>query len=87
MLLEALASGVPVAAFPVAATRDVVAGAPVAVLNSDLRAACFEALQLSREECRDFALGLSWTASARSFLAHVGQVAKAPHGRLSHRAA
>ena len=87
VLLEALASCVPVAAFPAAATCDVVAGAPVAALNSDLRAACFEALQLSREKCRDFAFGMSWTASACSFVTHVGQAAKASRGRPSHPAA
>src|SRR5262249_15645499 len=38
--LEALASGVPIAAFPVAGPQDVVANHPVGVLSEDLRAAC-----------------------------------------------
>jgi glycosyltransferase involved in cell wall biosynthesis len=75
VLLEALASGVPVAAFPVAGPRDVLAGAPVAALDADLRAACLKALTLSREQCRAFALGKTWEASARSFLANVRRVA------------
>jgi glycosyltransferase involved in cell wall biosynthesis len=75
VLLEALASGVPVAAFPVAGPRDVLAGAPVAALDADLRAACLEALTISRAQCRAFALGKSWEASARSFLANVRRVA------------
>ena len=87
VLLEALASGLPVAAFPAPATRDVVAGAPVAALNADLHAACVEALQLSRETCRDFALGMSWTVSARSFLAHVAQAARVVPGGSLHLAA
>jgi glycosyltransferase involved in cell wall biosynthesis len=74
VLLEALASGVPVAAFPVAGPRDVVAGAPVAALDEDLRAACLQALTLSRERCREFALGKTWEASARCFLANVRRV-------------
>ena len=37
VLLEALASGLPIAGFPVAATRDVVGSAPVAVLDEDLQ--------------------------------------------------
>jgi glycosyltransferase involved in cell wall biosynthesis len=75
VLLEALASGVPVAAYPVQGPRDVVAGAPVAALDNDLRAACLTALTLSREQCRAFALGKTWEASARCFLANVRRVA------------
>ena len=68
------ASGVPVAAFPVSGPRDVVGDVPVAVLDQDLRAACLNALALSREECRAFALGKTWEASARCFLANVRRV-------------
>jgi glycosyltransferase involved in cell wall biosynthesis len=75
VLLEALASGVPVAAFPVSGPRDVVGDVPVAVLDQDLRAACINALTLSREECRAFALGETWEASARCFLCNVRRVA------------
>ena len=75
VLLEALASGVPVAAFPVPGPRDVVGDVSVAVLDQDLRAACLNALALSREECRAFALGKTWEASARCFLANVRRVA------------
>ena len=70
-MLEALACGTPVAGFPVAATRDIVGDAPVAVLDEDLRGACLKALALSREACRGFAERMSWEASARCFLAHV----------------
>lgn len=71
VLLEALACGTPVAGFPVAATRDVVGDAPVAALDEDLRAACLNALALSRPACRAFAQGMSWDESARCFLANV----------------
>jgi glycosyltransferase involved in cell wall biosynthesis len=77
VLLEALASGVPVAAFPAAAPRDVIGAAPVGVLDEDLQRACLEALECSREECRAFALGMSWEASARIFLGHVAEAMKA----------
>jgi len=40
VLLEALASGVPVAAFPVAGPRDLIGGSAVGALDRDLRAAC-----------------------------------------------
>jgi glycosyltransferase involved in cell wall biosynthesis len=70
VLLEALASGLPVAAFPVTGPRDVIGTAPVGVLNEDLRTACFEALQISPETCVEFAAAHTWQASARVFVEH-----------------
>jgi glycosyltransferase involved in cell wall biosynthesis len=72
--LEALASGVPIAAFPVAGPRDVVQNNPIGVLNNDLRAACMGALQISREACRAFALTRSWENSAKQFIGHMKQL-------------
>src|SRR5947208_13873320 len=63
--LEALASGVPVAAFPVPGPKDVVGSHPIGSLNEDLRAACLDALRISRESCREFARTRSWETSAR----------------------
>jgi glycosyltransferase involved in cell wall biosynthesis len=77
VLLEALASGVPVAAFPAAAPRDVIGDAPVGVLDNDLRRACLEALELDRVSCRDFAERLTWRACAQTFLDHVTEGARA----------
>jgi len=73
--LEALASGVPVAAFPVTGPRDVIGNNPIGVLNEDLRTACMQALWISRESCREFALRYSWENSARQFIAHARKVA------------
>jgi glycosyltransferase involved in cell wall biosynthesis len=72
--LEALACGVPVAAYPVPGPRDVVGQDPVGVLHEDLRAACMGALHVSRQACRAFALTRSWEASARQFIGHVNRV-------------
>ncbi len=83
VLLEALASGVPVAAFPAAAPRDVVGDAPVGALDEDLKRACYAALKLKREDCRAFALKMTWEASARSFLEHVTEAAKKGLPRLA----
>jgi glycosyltransferase involved in cell wall biosynthesis len=72
--LEALACGVPVAAFPVTGPADVIGSAPVGVLNNDLRVACLNALALSREACRRHALGYSWNTSARQFMSNLSHI-------------
>ncbi len=72
--LEALASGVPIAAFPVTGPQDVVAGHPIGVLDNDLRTACLGALKISREACRAFALTRSWEKSALQFIRHISQL-------------
>jgi glycosyltransferase involved in cell wall biosynthesis len=66
--LEALASGVPVAAYPVPGPLDVIANHPIGVLDEDLAAACLKALTISRVACRDFALTRSWQSSAGQFI-------------------
>ena len=70
VLLEALASGVPVAAFPVTGPRDVIGSAPVGVLSDDLREACLDALGIPSRACVGFAARHSWQASARVFVDH-----------------
>lgn len=72
--LEALASGVPVAAYPVPGPNDVIGDQPVGVLREDLREACLAALNIPREACRAFALTRSWETSARQFIGHVNKV-------------
>jgi glycosyltransferase involved in cell wall biosynthesis len=74
VLLEALASGLPVAAFPVTGPRDVIGDAPVGVLNDDLRVACLSALQISPQACLDFAAKHTWEASARAFVDNMADI-------------
>jgi glycosyltransferase involved in cell wall biosynthesis len=83
--LEALASGLPIAAFPVTGPKDVIADHPIGVLNEDLRAACISALDLKRETCRAFALNYSWENSTRQFIGHLQrlQSAKRAAGEMS----
>jgi glycosyltransferase involved in cell wall biosynthesis len=79
--LEALASGVPVAAFPVTGPRDVIGNHPIGVLDNDLRTACMQALWISRDACREFAVRYSWENSARQFISHASKVAVAAIGK------
>lgn len=73
VVLEALASGLPVAAYPVTGPKDILASAPhpVGVLNDDLHIACLEALQIDRSYCRPYAEEFSWQACAERFLSHL----------------
>jgi len=71
VVMEALASGVPVVAFPVTGPRDIIGDAPVGVLTEDLAGGVHEALKLSREACRAHALTFSWDECAKIFLDHL----------------
>jgi glycosyltransferase involved in cell wall biosynthesis len=78
VILEALASGLPVAAYPVPGPADVIGGSGVGVLDADLRTAALKALDIPREACRRFALAQSWEATARQFLTNVLAANAAP---------
>jgi len=71
VLLEALACGVPVAAYPVCGPKDVITDPAAGVLDADLQAAALKALTLDREAARAHALNYSWENSAREFVENV----------------
>ena len=68
VLLEALACGLPVAAFPVPGPLDVIGNSGVGHLDEDLEKACMAALNIPREHCRPYAERFSWNACALQFL-------------------
>lgn len=70
VVLEALASGLPVAAYPVTGPKDILQASPqpVGVLDEDLKAACLNALTINRSNCRPYAETFSWKACAERFL-------------------
>lgn len=78
VLLEALASGVPVAAYPVPGPLDVLDGTDVGVMDEDLGSAVRAALAISPERCREHALKFSWRASAEQFLNNLRPFDSAP---------
>jgi len=73
VILEALACGTPVAAFPVTGPKDVLVGATgvVGAVDTDLRAAALAALKADRAACRQNAERHGWRACAELFLSHL----------------
>jgi glycosyltransferase involved in cell wall biosynthesis len=69
VMLEALACGTPVAAFPVQGPIDVVGGSDAAALDTELRRAALRALRIDRSCCRAWAERFSWRAATEQFLA------------------
>ena len=67
VLLEALACGVPVAAYPVPGPLDVIGDSGVGVLDEDLGAAVRKALQISPGECRRYAQRFGWSTVTEQF--------------------
>jgi len=67
VLLEALASGLPVAAYPVMGPKDIITDPHVGALSEDLREAALKCLDLSKEAAREFALHFTWEASVQEF--------------------
>jgi glycosyltransferase involved in cell wall biosynthesis len=67
VMIEALACGTPVAAFPVPGPIDVLTP-ETGAMREDLTEAIAAALQLDREACAAYGQGFTWEASARQFL-------------------
>ncbi len=72
--VEALATGVPVAAYPVRGPLEILEGAPAGcgAMDEDLTKACIAALEhRNAQECRAWAERFSWEAGARQFVANL----------------
>lgn len=68
VMLEAMACGTPVAAYPVTGPLDVVEHGRTGWLDSDLGTACRRTLTLDRDACRQAALAKSWSRATRQLL-------------------
>ena len=71
VMLEGMACGLPVAAFPVVGPIDVVESGVTGILDPDLAAACRGALELDRGAARAFAETRSWQHSVDQFFANL----------------
>lgn len=74
VMLEALACGVPVAAFATTGPRDVIGASGAGILDHDLGAAARRALDIAPALCRDYALGFSWDRVVTEFLSFLQPV-------------
>ena len=71
VLLEALASGLPVAAYPVTGPLDVIGDSGAGALNENLSDAVEAAMTIDPGFCRAHALKFSWAGATAQFLDHV----------------
>ena len=78
VLLEALACGTPVAAYPVTGPIDVLGDGDAGAMSEDLREACLDALKIDRAAARAWAERFSWRAASEQFAAHLKPLSRAP---------
>ncbi len=78
VLLEAMACGLPVAAYPVTGPLDVIAESNAGAMHEDLRTACLRALQLKREDAAAHAQKFSWRAATEQFVGHLHPRTRTP---------
>jgi len=71
VMLEALACGTPVAAYPVLGPIDVIGHSGAGALHEDLGVACMRALDISRQKARAYAEQFSWQTSVNQFVSHL----------------
>ena len=71
VLLEAMACGLPVAAFPVSGPLDVIGNSNAGILNSNLKEACKKALLIPRKVPREYAKKFSWESTSKTFVSYL----------------
>jgi glycosyltransferase involved in cell wall biosynthesis len=85
VMVEALASGVPVAAYPVPGPLDVVTTPKVGALHEDLRTACLAAIGCDPADCRAHAETFTWEECARQFRDTLRQIPRSAWQPLKRR--
>ena len=71
VIIEAQASGTPVAAFDVPGPKDTIPGSNAGILGDDLAEAARRAISLNRDDCRAHAEKFSWRACAEMFISNL----------------
>lgn len=76
VMLEAMACGLPVAAYPVTGPIDVLGQSKAGVMSENLQEACLEALKIPKEAARAHAELFSWRVASEQFLNHLKPIRK-----------
>ena len=71
VILESLASGTPVAAYPVTGPKDILTDSRINTLDNSLEFSIQKALKVKREDCRHFALQLTWEGCTEQYLSYM----------------
>lgn len=71
VLLEAMACGVPVAAYPVTGPKDIIENAANGWVDGDLAYAVEQALKVDSGKCREYAEKYSWGNAAKQFYSNL----------------
>jgi glycosyltransferase involved in cell wall biosynthesis len=79
VLIEALACGVPVAAYPVMGPVDVIGDTGSGVLSNDLQEACLAALDIPREAALARAADFTWERATQQFVDTIEQAQRRRH--------
>jgi glycosyltransferase involved in cell wall biosynthesis len=89
VILEAMAAGTPVAAYPAPGPIDLIPGSGAGVLaltaTEGLREACLQCLELDRKKVRAFAEKFSWRACAEDFVKNLQPYPEAEKTRFWRR--
>jgi len=80
VLLESIASGTPVAAFPVPGPQDVLKPGVDGVLSENLKEACLNALKLDRDVVHQSSMDWDWDACFQTFLSHLAPIESGKFG-------
>ncbi len=67
VIIEAMASGTPVAGYPVSGPIDIIPGSNAGIISEDLRQACLDCLNIDRDIPADYARNYSWEAVSQRF--------------------
>jgi len=68
VIIEALAAGIPVAAYPVTGPLDILQNTKVDCLDLDLKKSMMKALKIKKEDCKDVAKKYTWKNCAKIFM-------------------